>query len=132
MLNVDVRSKEIFDMFSLGRILIIPALIVATVTLCGCTSLAKLGAVQQIQEYRDEGRFEKALNEADAAAGFCSDSLFQAEIAFLKAECLEQMGKKEEAKELYQFLIDQCSTSHYSYQARARLKTLEERNAKEQ
>ena len=100
-------------------------LLVLTGALTGCASLIRVGAIQTIQKYRDRGQYQDAIRECDIAAAYSPEPLYQAELTFLKAECFEGLGRIEEAKGLYRFLVERCTDSHYSSQAATRLKALE-------
>ena len=116
-----MRSISIRMGIGFGQILFLPLF---AALFSGCAGMLKVGAIESIQKHYDRGNYEKAVWEADSAAGYCQDPLYQAELAFLKAQAFEKMGRIKEASELYRFLIEQCPSSHYSYQAKARLTML--------
>ena len=94
--------------------------------LTGCAGILQTGSLKDAYKNYNEENYEEAFNKIRLVENISemTDEL-QAELTYLKARTYEQMGEKNEANALYQYLKDQHSVSQYGYLAAKNLAKIE-------
>ncbi|MCP4092816.1 MAG: hypothetical protein GY747_05135, partial [Planctomycetes bacterium] len=87
-----------------------------------CTGLIQTGTMVNITDSYQQGNCASVLDQVDEGMVFISERPDLLAEAFLyKAKCLEQMGRANEATELYRYVSEQHPTTPFAYEARAHL-----------
>jgi len=84
----------------------------------GCANVAQTGSVSQAYKSFAANDYKKTLELITQAELFSTTTPeLKAELTYLKAQALEEMGQSETAETLYEYLTDQHKDSQYGYLA---------------
>gem|GEM_PF-1683261 len=102
-------------------------LILAGALLGGCGTFMQGGAMNLAYAYMNKGQFDRALGELTAAERYAPpDYALNAEIAFLRAQCLDRLGRWGEALGAYSYAAEKYPDTTQGRQAATRLAQLKE------
>ncbi len=96
----------------------IPLLLVVTLSLGACASLIQSASITEAYKHYELQQYERTLELIAQAENVDAVSAEKkAELAYLKANTYERLGKLEIANTLYKYLAKEHSNSQYGYLA---------------
>jgi tetratricopeptide (TPR) repeat protein len=99
------------------------ALLACSLALSACGGVVRAGAMADMQELYAKGECAQLLQSAGNYSPFIAEHpALVAEASFLRANCLAQMGRQDEAVELFRYVSERHPESPYAYQSRALIK----------
>ncbi len=104
------------------------AIYICVVALTGC-ALAQQGAISKAYSAIDQEDYAYALQSLSDAEKYAElTPELKAEIVYLRATCYEGLKRNSDAIGAFKYLIDNFPDTTYAYQAKEKLRDLEERN----
>jgi tetratricopeptide (TPR) repeat protein len=101
-------------------------LVVTMFMLVGCAGVLQTGSLNDAHESYNAENYEEALDKIRLAENLNKMTPeLRAELTYLKAQTYEQMGRKNSAVTLYQYLKEQHPESQYGFLATQKLTKVE-------
>lgn len=94
------------------------ALLVATLSLGACANLIQTASISEAYKHYESKHYDRTLElitQAESAEAMSAE--MKAELTYLKAMTYEELGERETASTLYEYLVQEHSSSQYGYMA---------------
>jgi len=103
------------------------AVYICIVALTGC-ALAQQGAISKAHSAIEKDDYTYALKSLSDAEKYVEPTPeLKAEIVYMRAACYEGLERKSEAIGALKYLVDKFPDTHYAYQAKEKLRELEDK-----